>query len=65
MQTELSMKWSELKRKALKAGYVLYAHGKKHDIYMKDEIRISIPRHDAQEIPKGLCESILKQMGLK
>ncbi len=59
------MKWSELKRKAIKAGFTLYMHGKKHDIYIKNGIRISIPRHDAQEIPKGLCENILKQMGLK
>ena len=61
------MKGSELKRMLKKAGIRFVEEGKEHekwhsDITGKD---IRIPRHDAQEIPAGTANRILKDAGLK
>ena len=58
------MKWNELIKIATEKGFRLYAHGKKHDIYINDQgERIMIERHGSQEIRKGLMSSLKKQLG--
>lgn len=59
------MKWSELKRKALKAGWYLVRNGKEHDIYahLEKDFEIQIPRHDAHEVKTGLFHKLKKQIG--
>lgn len=59
------MTWSELKRKAVKAGFKFVRSGKKHDIYVNPETGqfLQIERHWSQEVRKGLANSILKMLG--
>jgi len=57
------MKWSELKRKAISRGWVLDSHGSRHDIYVKNEDKIAIPRHNSQEVPSGLYFDLKKRIG--
>jgi predicted RNA binding protein YcfA (HicA-like mRNA interferase family) len=58
------MKLSELVQKLRRGGFNLKRHGHKHDIYEKDGIEISVPRH-AKELPTGTAFVILKEAGLK
>ncbi len=58
------MKWSELKKLLIKQGYVFDSHGKKHDVYIKGNDKVIIPRHDSKEAPKGTYEKLKKQIGL-
>lgn len=59
------MKWRELIKIATEKGYRLYAHGKKHDIYVNDKgERLIVERHGSQEIRPGLMKCILKQLGV-
>jgi len=60
------MKWSELKRKAMKKGWYLIRNGKEHDIYGHPDTsnQIQIPRHDAHEVKTGLYNKLKKQIGL-
>lgn len=58
------MKWKELIKIATDKGYTLYAHGKKHDIYVNDNgERLIVERHGSQEIRKGLMNALKKQLG--
>lgn len=57
------MKWNELKRQALKHGFV--KHGKEHDEYYNPTtgITLQIERHGSQEERKGLAAKSRKQIG--
>lgn len=58
------MKWKELIKIATEKGYRLYAHGKKHDIYVNDfGERLIVERHGSQEIRPGLMKALKKQIG--
>lgn len=58
------MKWKELIKIATEKGYRLYAHGKKHDIYVNDQgERLIVERHESQEIRPGLMKNLKKQLG--
>ena len=58
------MKWKELIKIATGKGYRLYAHGKKHDIYVNDQgERLIVERHGSQEIRPGLMKNLKKQLG--
>ena len=61
------MKISEFVRKLKKQGIKLYRHGSRHDIYINpaNGKKSEIPRHQSQELGKGLEQEILKQLGLK
>jgi predicted RNA binding protein YcfA (HicA-like mRNA interferase family) len=58
------MKWKELIKIATDRGYKLYAHGKKHDIYIKSDTgeRLVVERHGSQEVRKGLMNALRKQL---
>lgn len=59
-----TMKWKELIKIATEKGYRLFAHGKKHDIYVNDKgERLIIERHGSQEIRTGLMRNLKKQLG--
>ncbi|MCM1079721.1 MAG: type II toxin-antitoxin system HicA family toxin [Bacteroidales bacterium] len=59
------MNWNELKRKAVKHGFVFRKHGGKHDEYYnpKTNVVIQIERHWNQEVRKGLAEKLRKEIG--
>jgi predicted RNA binding protein YcfA (HicA-like mRNA interferase family) len=59
------MKWSELKRIAIKNGWYLHRHGGEHDVYKHDQkpYKIMIGRHDKQEVPTGTFKALKKQIG--
>ena len=61
------MKWSELKRIAIKYGWVLRRHGSRHDIYAHPEkdYYIEIGRHESEEVKNGTANKLLKQIGAK
>ncbi|MGN0379629.1 MAG: type II toxin-antitoxin system HicA family toxin, partial [Butyrivibrio sp.] len=44
------------------AGFVFERHGGNHDIYIKENIKETIPRH--KEIDERLAKAILKRNGL-
>jgi predicted RNA binding protein YcfA (HicA-like mRNA interferase family) len=60
------MKWSELRRKAIKMGWYLERHGSNHDIFvhMDKNFKIQISRHGSNEIKKGLEKKLRNQIGL-
>lgn len=61
------MKWNELTRLLVDAGYVFVKHGKKHDLYKNPatgDIQM-VERHGSQEVRPGLYNSIKKRAGLK
>ena len=60
------MKWSELRRKAIKMGWYLERHGSNHDIFAhkRKDFKIQISRHGSDEIKKGLEKKLKKQIGL-
>lgn len=59
------MKWNELKRQALKHGFLFVKHGKEHDEYHNPEtgVTVQIERHGSQEVRKGLAARLRKQIG--
>jgi predicted RNA binding protein YcfA (HicA-like mRNA interferase family) len=59
------MKWSEMKRKAIKNGWFLVRPGKKHDIYghKEKDYEIQISRHSSEEVKTGLFHKLKKQIG--
>jgi predicted RNA binding protein YcfA (HicA-like mRNA interferase family) len=59
------MKWSELKRKAIKNGWYLVRNGKEHDIYAHPDkdIEIQIERHGSKEVKTGLYHKLKRQIG--
>ena len=60
------MNWNEMKRLAVKNGFRLLAHGKKHDIYYNEMTgkTIQIERHWSQEVRPGLMKQLKKDIGL-
>ncbi len=59
------MKWNELKRIAIKHGFVFYRELKGHDIYMNPETgaKIMLERHQSQEVRAGLMHKLKKEIG--
>lgn len=56
------MKQTELIKKLEEAGFVFDRHGSNHDLYVKGNIKETIPRH--KEINEVLAKAILKRNGL-
>jgi predicted RNA binding protein YcfA (HicA-like mRNA interferase family) len=58
------MKWKELIKIAIARGYTLYAHGKKHDIYINKDTgdRLIVERHGSQEVRSGLMNTLKKKL---
>ena len=56
------MKRADLIKKLEDAGFVFERHGGGHDIYMKENVRETIPRH--REVNERLAKAILKRNGL-
>jgi len=56
------MKRTDLIKKLEEGGFVFERHGGSHDIYVRDNIRETIPRH--REINERLAKIILKRNGL-
>lgn len=60
------MKVSEFKRLATQAGCSFLRHGSRHDIWVNPKgEKFSIPRHDVEEMPKGLAKSGKEWAGVK
>lgn len=59
------MNWNEIKKQALKHGFVFVKHGGKHDEYYNPQtgISVQIERHWSQEVRKGLASRLKKQIG--
>ncbi len=53
------MKRKDLEKKLKKLGWILMRHGRKHDIWIKDEYEIIVPRHN--EINEYTAKLILKE----
>lgn len=59
------MKYSEFIREIKSKGWVYLRPGKgSHEIYIKNDVKVSIPNHGSKEISKGLEKSLRKQMGV-
>lgn len=56
------MKQRELIKKLESAGFTFYRHGGNHDIYIRSEQIVEIPRH--KEINEYLARAILRKWGL-
>lgn len=56
------MKQTDLIKKLEDAGFVFERHGGSHDIYVKGNVRETIPRH--REVNERLAKAILKRNGL-
>lgn len=56
------MKRNILIKKLLDGGFVFDQHGANHDMYIKGNIKETIPRH--KEINERLAQAILKRNGL-
>ncbi len=56
------MKQTILIKKLEAGGFVFERHGGSHDIYVKGNVRETIPRH--REINEKLAKAILKRNGL-
>ena len=56
------MKQADLVKKLEDAGFVFERHGGNHDIYVKGNVRETIPRH--REVNERLAKAILKRNGL-
>lgn len=61
------MRYSELTKKLKKAGCIIKRHGSKHDEWYSPITgnTFQVPRHNSQEVKKGLANAILKDSGLK
>ena len=59
------MKWSELRRKAIKNGWYLERHGGNHDVFAHPDksFKIQIGRHGSEEVKKGLEKKLKGQIG--
>lgn len=55
------MKRRDLIKQVEELGAVFLRHGGEHDIYIKGEIKVAIPR--SREIPIGTAKQILKKLG--
>ena len=56
------MKRTVLLKKMENGGFVFERHGSNHDIYVRDGVKETIPRHN--EIDERLAKAILKRNGL-
>lgn len=56
------MKRADLIKKLENNGFVFERHGGNHDIYVKGNVRETIPRH--REVNEMLAKAILKRNGL-
>ena len=56
------MKQTDLIKKLEDVGFVFERHGGNHDIYVKGNVRETIPRH--REVNERLAKAILKRNGL-
>lgn len=63
----MKLKVSELKKLLRKAGCRQVDEGSNHEIWYSPitEMTFTVPRHQSQDVKKGLCEGIKKQAGLK
>ena len=59
------MKWNEIRKIAIKHGFVFYRELKGHDIYINPETgtKIMLERHQSQEVRKGLMYKLKKEIG--
>lgn len=59
------MNWNELKKKAVKAGFVFVKHGARHDEYYNPKTKktIQLERHWSQEVRKGLASKLKREIG--
>lgn len=58
------MTWNEMRKLAIKQGFMLARHGGSHDVYEHATTKKRIFRHWSQEIRKGLKNRLLKEIGL-
>lgn len=58
----MPLKRSDLVKKLESIGFVFDRHGANHDIYVKGNLKETIPRHN--EIKEPLAKAILKRNGL-
>lgn len=56
------MKRNDLVKKLEDSGFIFERHGGSHDIYIKGNVKETIPRH--KEINERLAKAILKRNGL-
>jgi mRNA interferase HicA len=56
------MKRADLIKKLEDGGFVFERHGGSHDIYVRNGVRETIPRH--REVNERLAKAILKRNGL-
>lgn len=56
------MKQADLVKKLEDAGFIFERHGGNHDIYVKGNVKETIPRH--REVNERLAKAILKRNGL-
>lgn len=56
------MKRTDLIKKLEDGGFVFERHGGSHDIYVRGNVRETIPRH--RELNERLAKAILKRNGL-
>ncbi len=56
------MKRNDLIKRLEEGGFVFDRHGSSHDIYIRENIKETIPRH--REINEILAKAILKRNGL-
>lgn len=59
------MNWNEMKKQAIKHGFVFVKNGGKHDEYYNPMTKrtILLERHWSQEIRKGLMMKLKKEIG--
>ncbi|MBO4455097.1 MAG: type II toxin-antitoxin system HicA family toxin [Bacteroidales bacterium] len=53
------MTWNELRRLAVRKGWLFLRHGGKHDVYVKEGKKILIERHWSQEVRYGMLLKLL------
>ena len=53
------MKRKDLEKKLMGLGWTLFRHGRRHDIWFRDNYEIVVPRHN--EINEYTAKSILKE----
>ncbi|MCD7709918.1 MAG: type II toxin-antitoxin system HicA family toxin [Porphyromonadaceae bacterium] len=60
------MNWNEIRKLAVKQGFVLYKHRGKHDEYYNPVTgkTILLERHWSQEVRSGLMNRLKKEMGI-
>ena len=56
------MKQADLVKKLEDVGFIFERHGGNHDIYVKGNVKETIPRH--REVNERLAKAILKRNGL-